>query len=63
MLGVETSLEVVLRPRFEMCLQALIRSLTDDEHELAPKSIDLGVCLCDLNHDYNFPSYVFINEF
>lgn len=43
-----------------MCLKALIRSLTSNKNEPTPQSIDLEVCLCRLNYDYNFPSYVLL---
>lgn len=43
-----------------MYLKALIRSLTSNKNEPPPQSIVLEVCLCCLNHDYNFPSYVLL---
>lgn len=43
-----------------MCCKALIRSLTSSKNEPTPQSIDLEGCLCCLNYDYNFLSYVFL---
>lgn len=36
-----------------MCLKTLIRFLASNENEPTPHSIDLKVCLCCLNYDYN----------
>lgn len=54
------SSEVLLRQRFSVHLKALLRSLARNENEPFPKSIDLRVCLCCLNYDYNFPSWVLL---
>lgn len=43
-----------------MCLNVPKRSLTLYKNEPAPQSIDLQVCLCCLNYDYNFPLYVLL---
>lgn len=43
-----------------MCLQALIRSSASNEVNPFPQSIDLELCLCCFNYDYNFPSCILL---
>lgn len=43
-----------------MYLKALIRPLTSNKKKPTLQSIDLEVCFCCLNYDYNLPSYVLL---